>query len=179
VLLLPALIVLPATDGKTLLMIDLPLCMGATGSIVTFYSMAETAQGRSVWEAFRRLPALIALGAGLSPHLTRAVADGLGSMAGEFVRTPKRGAAAGRYWQYARLPMMEIALCLVCFASVIASVETHHWFATPFAFLFMMGYGYVAWLVVFEQLGQRLAPRAEPERTSETGMEEQGVPRAA
>jgi cellulose synthase/poly-beta-1,6-N-acetylglucosamine synthase-like glycosyltransferase len=179
VLLLPALIVLPATDGKTLLMIDLPLCMGATGSIVTFYSMAETAQGRSVWEAFRRLPFLIALGAGLSPHLTRAVADGLGSMAGEFVRTPKRGAVAGRYWQVARLPMAEIGLCLVCFASVIASIETRHWFATPFAFLFMMGYGAVAWLVASEQLGQRLAPRTEAERASEPGMEDTGVARAA
>jgi cellulose synthase/poly-beta-1,6-N-acetylglucosamine synthase-like glycosyltransferase len=160
VLLLPALIVLPATDGRTLLMIDLPLCMGATGSLATFYSMAETAQGRSVWTALRRLPALIALGAGLSPHLTRAVADGMRSMAGEFVRTPKRGAAAGRYWQYARLPLLEIALCLVCFASVIASLETRHWFATPFAALFMIGYGYVAWLVASEQLGQRLVPRS-------------------
>jgi cellulose synthase/poly-beta-1,6-N-acetylglucosamine synthase-like glycosyltransferase len=181
VLLLPALIVLPATDGRTLLLIDLPLCLGATGSLVTFYSMAEAAQGRPVWEALRRLPALIALGAGLSPHLTRAVADGMGSMAGEFVRTPKRGAAAGRYWQYARLPMLEIGLGLVSFASVVASIETRHWFATPFAFLFMMGYGYVAWLVASEQLGQRFTPRAETDRVSTPELEdaEQGVVRAA
>jgi cellulose synthase/poly-beta-1,6-N-acetylglucosamine synthase-like glycosyltransferase len=162
VLLLPALIVLPATDSRTLLLIDLPLCMGATGSLVTFYSMAETAQGRAVWEALRRLPALIALGAGLSPHLTRAVADGMGSMAGEFVRTPKRGAVAGRYWQYARLPLLEIGLCLVSLASVVASLETRHWLAAPFAFLFMAGYGYVAWLVGSEQLGQRLVGAAAP-----------------
>src|SRR5262249_36705878 len=150
ILLLPALIVLPVTDGRTLLLIDLPLCLGATGSLVTFYSMAETAQGRTVWTALRRLPALIALGARLSPHLTRGVADGMGSMAGEFGRTPKRGAVAGRYWQYARLPLLEIALALVSFASVVASLETRHWFATPFAFLFMLGYGFVAWLVASE-----------------------------
>src|SRR5260221_2005204 len=130
VLLLPALIVLPATDGRTLLLIDLPLCIGATGSLVTFYSMAETAQGGTVWGALRRLPALIALGAGLSPHLTRAVADGMGSMAGEFVRTPKRGAAARRYWQYARLPMLEIGLRLVSLASVLASIATSHRLST-------------------------------------------------
>jgi cellulose synthase/poly-beta-1,6-N-acetylglucosamine synthase-like glycosyltransferase len=173
ILLLPALIVLPVTDGRTLLLIDLPLCMGATGSLVTFYSMAETAQGGTVWSALRRVPALIALGAGLSPHLTRAVADGMGSMAGEFVRTPKRGAAAGRYWQYARLPLFEIGLGLISFASVVASLETRHWFATPFAFLFMTGYGFVAWLVASEQLGQRLLPRAEAERPSspELGLE--------
>jgi cellulose synthase/poly-beta-1,6-N-acetylglucosamine synthase-like glycosyltransferase len=179
ILLLPALITLPVTDGRTLLLIDLPLCMGATGSLVTFYSMAETAQGRTVWTALRRLPALIALGAGLSPHLTRAVADGMGSMAGEFVRTPKRGAAAGRYWQYARLPLLEIALALVSFASVVASIETRHWFATPFAFLFMTGYGFVAWLVASEQLGQRLAPRAEGERPSAPELDSADVIRAA
>jgi cellulose synthase/poly-beta-1,6-N-acetylglucosamine synthase-like glycosyltransferase len=167
VLLLPALIILPATDSRTLLLIDLPLCMGATGSLVTFYSMAETAQGRTVWEALRRMPALIALGAGLSPHLTRAVVDGMRSMAGEFVRTPKRGADAGRYWQYARLPLLEMGLCLVSLASVVASLETRHWLAAPFAFLFMAGYGYVAWLVGSEQIGQRLAaPRADAEPDS-------------
>ncbi len=177
VLLLPALIVLPATDVRTLLLIDLPLCMGATGSLATFYCMAETAQGRTAWEALRRLPALIALGAGLSPHLTRAVADGMGSMAGEFVRTPKRGAVAGRYWQYASLPMAEIALGLVSLASVIASIQTRHWFATPFAFLFMVGYGYVAWLVASEQIGQRLAPRAAEERPAleAEASEESGI----
>ncbi len=175
ILLLPALILLPVTDGRTLLLIDLPLCMGATGSLVTFYSMAETAQGGTVWSALRRVPALIALGAGLSPHLTRAVTDGMRSMAGEFVRTPKRGAAAGRYWQYARLPLLEIALGLLSFASVVASIETRHWFATPFAFLFMMGYGFVAWLVASEQLGQRLAPRADAEPVSTESLVDGGV----
>ena len=34
------------------------------------------------------------VGAGLSPHLSKAVYSGLTSMAGEFVRTPKRGEAA-------------------------------------------------------------------------------------
>jgi cellulose synthase/poly-beta-1,6-N-acetylglucosamine synthase-like glycosyltransferase len=180
VLLLPALILLPATDGRTLLLIDLPLCMGTTGSLATFYSMAETAQGRSAWEALRRLPFLIALGAGLSPHLTRAVSDGMGSMAGEFVRTPKRGEAAGRYWQVARLPIVEIGLCLVSLASVVASIETKHWFATPFAFLFMVGYGAVAWLVASEQLGQRRPVEGPASSSSGVGeAEAEGIVRAA
>jgi cellulose synthase/poly-beta-1,6-N-acetylglucosamine synthase-like glycosyltransferase len=179
VLLLPALIVLPATDGRTLLLIDLPLCLGTTGSLATFYSMAETAQGRSAWEALRRLPFLIALGAGLSPHLTRAVTDGMGSMAGEFVRTPKRGEAAGRYWQVARLPIIEIGLCLVSLASVVASIETRHWFATPFAFLFMVGYGAVAWLVASEQLGQRRPVEGPASSPGVGAAEAEGIVRAA
>ena len=155
VLLLPALILMPATDAKTMLLIDLPLCVGATGSLATFYAMAERAQGRSVWAAMRRLPALIALGAGLSPHLSRAVFEGLGQKAGEFVRTPKKGTQAGRYRQHAELPFVEIGLTLISLASVIASLETGHWFATQFASLFALGYGYVTFLVVSEQVARR------------------------
>jgi hypothetical protein len=160
VLLLPALILMPATDPKTMLMIDLPLVIGTTGSLAAFYAMAEAAQGRRRLDAFKQLPALLALGAGLAPHLTKAVWEGLRSMAGEFVRTPKKGTlamAGGRYHAAADLPMIEIALALTSGASVIASLETGHWFATPFAMLFTFGYGYVAFFVAAEQLARRKA----------------------
>lgn len=158
VLLLPALLLMPATNPTTMLLIDLPLCIGTTGSLLAFYAMAETAQGRRRRDALRTLPALLALGAGLAPHLTKAVFEGLRSMAGEFVRTPKQGSNhSQRYRARADLPTAEIALCLLSFGSVVASIETGHWFATPFAFLFMAGYGYVASLVVSEQFARRKA----------------------
>ena len=115
------------------------------------------------------LAALIALGAGLAPHLTGAVFDGLTKMAGEFVRTPKRGSVAGRYFQHAKLPLTEMALCLVSAASVVASLQTSHYFATPFATLFTLGYGYVASQVLVEQLG-RAVPA--PDRISAPGTAE-------
>jgi cellulose synthase/poly-beta-1,6-N-acetylglucosamine synthase-like glycosyltransferase len=155
VLLLPALILMPATNARAMILIDLPLCIGTTGSLAAFYSMAMTAQGSSRWSALRQLPALLALGAGLAPHLTKAVFEGLQSMAGEFVRTPKKGVAQGRYRARADLPMVEIALCLVSLASTVASLETRHWFATPFAMLFTFGYGYVATLVASEEMARR------------------------
>jgi len=177
-LLLPALVLMPASDISTLLLIDLPLCIGATGSLAGFYAMAETAQGRSAWGAVKRLPALIALGAGLAPHLTSAVIDGMRSMAGEFVRTPKRGEQRGRYRQYAKLPLIEIALAAVCMGSVVASLQTGHYFATPFAALFMCGYGYVAAMVIHEQFGTRLETAAES-TPSEASTEVSGMARAA
>ncbi len=183
VLLLPALILMPATDIKTMLIIDLPLCIGATGSLATFYALAERAQGRSAWAAMRRLPALIALGAGLAPHLTRAVYEGLRTMSGEFVRTPKRGIVAGRYRQHAQLPLLEMGLSALSLASVVASLETHHWFATPFAGLFTVGYGYVAALVVLEQAGRRreaiAAERASVPGEAATELEAPSIARAA
>ncbi len=162
VLLLPALVLMPATDPRTMLMIDLPLVIGTSGSLAAFYAMAEAAQGRSRLGALRQLPALLALGAGLAPHLSKAVWEGLRSMAGEFVRTPKKGTTQGRYRAAADLPMTEILLCLTSGASTVASVETGHWFASPFALLFTCGYGYVAFFVASEQLAR--AARRQRER---------------
>jgi cellulose synthase/poly-beta-1,6-N-acetylglucosamine synthase-like glycosyltransferase len=170
VLLLPALVLMPATNVRTMLMVDLPLVIGTTGSLAAFYVMADAAQGRSRLSALRQLPALLALGAGLAPHLSKAVFEGLRSMAGEFVRTPKKGTLQGRYWAAADLPMVETGLCLMSAGSTVASVETGHWFATPFALLFTFGYGYVALFVASEQLARRkaLPVQAEPDGVVET-----------
>jgi glycosyltransferase involved in cell wall biosynthesis len=163
VLLLPALLLMPATNVRTMFLIDLPLCAGTTGSLAAFYAMAMTAQGRRRVDALKNLPALLALGAGLAPHLSKAVFEGLRSMAGEFVRTPKAGdmvkamKAGQRYHARADLPMTEIVLCAFSMISVAASLHTGHWFATPFAMLFTFGYGYVALLVVTEQAARRRA----------------------
>jgi cellulose synthase/poly-beta-1,6-N-acetylglucosamine synthase-like glycosyltransferase len=175
VLLLPALVLMPATDPKTMLVVDLPLVFGTTGSLLAFYAMAEAAQGRRRIDALKQLPALLALGAGLAPHLTKAVWEGLRSMAGEFVRTPKKGTSvlAPRYRAAADLPTIEIALCLISAASTIASLETRHWFATPFALLFTFGYGYVACFVASEQLARR---RAQLARMAAASVEDGSIP---
>jgi glycosyltransferase involved in cell wall biosynthesis len=184
VLLLPALLLMPATRIEVMLAVDLPLCIGTTGSLAAFYAMAERAQGRRGVQALRQLPSLLALGAGLAPHLSRAVFEGLSSMAGEFVRTPKAGhARATRYRARADLPMTEIVLALISMASTVAAAYTGHWFALPFALLFATGYSYVATLVVKEQLGRRQAAQVAPaslelesgERVSDTNLTSAGL----
>jgi hypothetical protein len=144
-----------------------------------FYAMAELAQGRRRRDAWIVLPALLALGAGLAPHLTKAVVEGLRSMAGEFVRTPKKGVVGGyqRYHARSDVPVTEIVLALFSLASVVASIETGHWFATPFAMLFTFGYGYVATLVMSEQIaGRRAANAAEVEAASDRAPSESLIP---
>lgn len=150
-LLLPALVLFPAANSMSMMLFDLPLLTATTGSLAAFYMEAERAQGRPRLGALVRLPMLIALGTGLAPHLTKAVRDGMGSMAGEFVRTPKQGSNSTRYKSRADFPILEVLLALVSFGSVVASIQTGHWFATPFAALFTIGYGYVALLVSSEQ----------------------------
>jgi cellulose synthase/poly-beta-1,6-N-acetylglucosamine synthase-like glycosyltransferase len=161
ILLLPALLLMPATNLRTMLLIDLPLVVGTTGSLATFYAMAEVAQGRRSIHALKQLPALLALGAGLAPHLASAVWEGLRTMSGEFVRTPKKGTSLGRYRAAADLPIVEVVLFLISVSSTVAAVETGHWFATPFALLFAFGYGYVAFFVTSEELGRRKAARTQ------------------
>jgi cellulose synthase/poly-beta-1,6-N-acetylglucosamine synthase-like glycosyltransferase len=156
-LLLPALALMPATNTTTMLLIDLPLCVATSGSLAAFYMLAESAQGRPRVGALARLPLVIALGTGLAPHLSKAVFEGLGNMAGEFVRTPKQGNEKGKYRADAALPLAEMFLALVSSGGVVASVLTGHWFATPFALLFTIGYAYVAVLVVGEQAERRRA----------------------
>jgi hypothetical protein len=174
-LLLPSLLLLPASDFRTMMLLDFPLCVGATGAIAAFYATAEMAQGRSAWRAIVRLPLLIGLGAGLSPHLTKAVWSGMHQMSGEFVRTPKRGSGIGRYRSSVRLPLMEMALCGLCMTSAIAAVETGHWFAAPFALLFSWGHGYIATLLLKEQF----SPASALAGVEDSPMEEPSLVKAA
>ncbi|APR99816.1 glycosyltransferase [Pajaroellobacter abortibovis] len=154
-LLLPALILMPATNVTMMLLIDLPLCVGTTGSLMGFYMLAQTAQGRSASDAVRLLPALLAIGAGLAPHLSQGVLKGFQAQAGEFVRTPKKGGRSSRYQSRTEFPFLEAFLCLFSVGSTFASLETKHWFATPFALLFACGYGYVTCSIVGEQMSRR------------------------
>lgn len=155
VLLLPMLLLLPATDVKTRLLIDLPLCLAPITSLASFYMLAEKAQGRSRWSALRLLPALISLGAGLSTHLTKAVLQGMRQRGGEFVRTPKRGNRQGRYMAVAKLPLAELGMGLVCLTNVVVAVITGHYFVVPFMCFFTAGYGYLAFLVIQELWSSR------------------------
>ncbi len=162
VLVLPALLLMPATSVRMMVLVDLPLCMATTGSLAAFYMLAESAQGRSRRGALVKLPMLIAIGTGLAPHLSSAVWAGLRSMAGEFVRTPKQGNDKNRYKAAFQLPYVEAILALWSAAGVVASCYTGHYFAAPFAALFTLGYGYVTLLLTREQLRRARPALAVP-----------------
>ncbi|MFO0601918.1 MAG: glycosyltransferase [Polyangiales bacterium] len=172
VLLLPMLLVMPVSDPLSLLLVDIPLMIGSTGSLATFYMVAERSQGRSALGALRRLPWLLAIGAGMSPYLTKAVWEGTRAATGEFVRTPKKGQSArpGRYHATTILPVVELALTLESAASVYAALATKHYIAAPFAMIFVMGFGYVSMTVLRERLAAAAAADARrPLPTPATG----------
>jgi hypothetical protein len=62
------------------------------------------------------------------------------------------------------VPLVESLLCLVSFASTVASIRTGHYVATPFAALFTAGYGYMAGKMLLEQMDRvRPVPVTAPE----------------
>jgi cellulose synthase/poly-beta-1,6-N-acetylglucosamine synthase-like glycosyltransferase len=172
-LLLPVLLSVDViSDYRMALLFDLPLCMAPISSLAAFYMLAETAQGRSRWGALKLLPWLIALGAGLAPHLTSGVRDGLHQKAGEFVRTPKRGTDRWRYMMRSEIPLVEMLMACVSAASFVASIHTGHYFATPFTFLFTLGYSYIAYLLIAEGVARRRLAPPEVESEAPAGAAE-------
>ncbi len=160
VILLPLALLIPGSNTPLVLAIDIPLFLGTTGSLATFYAMAERAQGRRARDAIVLVPAIIAVGVGLAPLITRALVRGMRSMAGEFVRTPKKGSTTGARYRSTTVvvPASETVLCALSLASTLASVHTGHLVATPFAALFTIGYGYMASAMVLEQMQPANAP---------------------
>lgn len=163
VILLPVVLLLPASNSPLLIWaIDVPLCFGTTGSLFAFYGMAERVQGRRSRNAFWLVPALIAVGVGIAPLVTRAMVRGFRTMAGEFVRTPKKGASGvNRYRTNLSIPMAESILCVISFASTVASFHSGHYIAVPFAALFTAGYAYMASSMLIEQLSRSSGPAFE------------------
>jgi cellulose synthase/poly-beta-1,6-N-acetylglucosamine synthase-like glycosyltransferase len=161
VFLLPMLIVMPASDPRTLLLVDIPLMIGSSGSVVAFYVTADVTQGRSALGALIKLPALMALGCGMSPYLSKAVWQGMCGPTGEFVRTPKKGdksAMHQRYHARTQIPWIELVLALQNFIAIVVAIQTKHYLAAPFALMFAMGYTWVGVSV----LRERLAFSAKP-----------------
>jgi cellulose synthase/poly-beta-1,6-N-acetylglucosamine synthase-like glycosyltransferase len=164
VILLPLVILMPGSNSALVVALDVPLFLGTTGSLAAFYAAAERAQGRRRRDALLVVPALIGVGVGLTPLITGALFRGYRQMAGEFVRTPKKGATTGaRYRTTAlALPFAETLLFLVSLAATIASTRTGHVIATPFAALFTAGYGYMAGTMIYEQVQRAMAQRSMP-----------------
>jgi len=174
VLLLPALILMPATDVKTMLMIDLPLCIGTTGSLGAFYSLAEIAQGRPRFGALRRLPALIMLGAGSRRTSRAPCSRGSNRWRVSSSHAEKRLARGALPRHGPRFRLIEVGLGLLSMSAWSPRSRPTTGSATPFAMLFTCGYGYVALLVASEQAVRWREARALGE--SAAALRELAVP---
>jgi hypothetical protein len=155
ILILPAMLARRDAGQWKLLAIDLPLFLVATASIVAYYLESQRLAPSGERRPATLLPAVFALGIGLSLSNATAVLSGLVRRGGAFVRTPKpppdlgmpgsRRRARPRYLA-ARSPtvLLEAAFSLYFLAAVALAAGLGMWLAIPFLALFLHGYGWVS-----------------------------------
>lgn len=151
-LIFPAMVMRRGTSTLTLLLVDVPLFLSATASVLTFYLMSQFAGNDNWRRELRFLPAVMSVGIGLSVNNAKAVISGLFHQGGVFVRTPKyRIEKAGQNWtakryRVAKDPtrLIEAVLAVYFLGCTIYAVAAGMWLSIPFLLLFVQGYGYMA-----------------------------------
>ncbi len=143
-------------DPRLLLLIDLPLFLAATVSVLIFYVVSQAAATSDWWRKLGYLVPLMGLGIGLAINNSRAVLAGLLQDGGVFQRTPKyRIEVPGDGWRGKRYRVpRDLSLALegtlaiyfvVCFA---LAWKLEMWPSLFFLYLFLHGYCYMFLLSV-------------------------------
>ncbi|MBW2527047.1 MAG: glycosyltransferase family 2 protein [Deltaproteobacteria bacterium] len=158
-LLMPNLLVRTEHGWREVLLIDLPLFMGTTFSIGTFYVVAHKELYGGVWKAIAKVPLLMSLGIGLSINNAKAVLEGLVGHETEFVRTAKHGGSdSGCAWRKMKyrarkglVPLIELTFAAYFIYTIYVAVSGGHWVSLPFLALFLLGYLYVGAFSVYQR----------------------------
>ncbi|HSF39863.1 MAG TPA: glycosyltransferase [Thermoanaerobaculia bacterium] len=164
-LVFPAMVLRRGTPIASILLIDVPLFLAATASVLLFYLLSQMAKGDGWRRELFYLPALMGLGVGLSVNNGRAVVSGLFQRGGVFHRTPKysierRGEDwLGKRYRAGGTPslFLEILLALYFAGCTVYAVVAGMWMSIPFLFLFLHGYSYMAWLGLLPSLREHWA----------------------
>jgi hypothetical protein len=95
ILFFPASLLRASGGGPAPIAADLAVLLFSTFAFWVFYAAASAAEGRGALRALATMPALMAIGVGLSVNGARAVLAGLRGPVGTFDRTPKQGSVDG------------------------------------------------------------------------------------
>jgi cellulose synthase/poly-beta-1,6-N-acetylglucosamine synthase-like glycosyltransferase len=190
-LLLPNLVYRTTHGVREVLLIDVPLFLGTTMSLATFYLASQKEIARFdhpdrkpgfPWHALRRLPLVLSLGIGLCVNQTRAVLEAVLGKDTEFVRTPKHGIRgrleswSSKKYRAARslTPLIELGLAGYFLVAMAVAFENGHYLSMPFLALFLAGFGYVGGSSLWQgDIGRSLrgtVARLRPRPALSTGM---------
>jgi cellulose synthase/poly-beta-1,6-N-acetylglucosamine synthase-like glycosyltransferase len=162
ILMFPAMYVRYNMGWHEMMLIDVPLFIAATASIVSFYTFCQRQLYLDWRRRLRYVPFLLSIGIGLSINNVRAVLEGLFDRdSGEFTRTPKYGVErttddwiSKKYHQSMLVqPAIEVALGLYFTAAVFYALANQIYGTLPFLLLFQVGYLYTGLLSLVQQLG--------------------------
>jgi len=160
IFLLPNLLVRTHHGIREVLLLDLPLFLGTTMSVISFYIVAQREVTPKGWKnRLKYLPLMLSVGIGLCVNQTRAVLEALMGKETEFVRTPKHGVSArGENWTAKKyravkslVPFFEIFMGLYFAVTIVVAFRGGHFLSMPFLLLFLVGYLYVGSLSVHQR----------------------------
>ncbi|MFQ3670793.1 MAG: cellulose synthase family protein [Verrucomicrobiia bacterium] len=123
----------------------------ATFSVVWFYGLVLRENQARWWEYVLYIPALIAVGIGMSINNARAVLEAALGHRSEFARTPKYGIRrAVEGWRSkayvisgGTVPWIECGLLVYYLGVVGYAIHVGLWSSIPFLLLFLAGFGYI------------------------------------
>jgi len=161
-----------------LMILDLPLLIFSSISVVLFYGSAVWYLDQKRAPRLLHLPLVMGLGIGLAFSNARAVLEALLGVKSEFVRTPKYRVeeASDATWKrkkYKRkrglLPLLELGFAIYFLLAIIYSARLHMWGTIPFLLLFFFGFGYMGVMSLLQTAsGKRLAALWRPLKPSNT-----------
>ena len=143
----------PGGDPRTL-WIDTLFFAAAAASVTVFYAVSQRALGGRWWARLGDLPAVVALGIGLSVNNAVAVVEALAGGTGEFRRTPKYGltgaapplaarSPGGRYRPVSRWqPFVELAFGAWFAVAIVWALTAGAYMMAPFLAFFLGGFFY-------------------------------------
>jgi cellulose synthase/poly-beta-1,6-N-acetylglucosamine synthase-like glycosyltransferase len=163
ILMFPAMVIRYNMGWYEMLIVDVPLFLGATMSVCSFYLFSQKEVFGDSWKArIKYLPAVLAVGIGLSVNNAKAVLEALLGFDSEFRRTPKyRVEAAGDEWKQKRyrgtmslVPFVELLLGTYFTLMAFYAIANQIYGTLPFILLFQVGYFYAAFLSLFQNVGR-------------------------
>jgi cellulose synthase/poly-beta-1,6-N-acetylglucosamine synthase-like glycosyltransferase len=158
-LMFPAMVIRYNMGWYEMLVVDVPLFLGATMSVCSFYMASQKEVFGATWRSrLKYLPAVLAVGIGLSVSNAKGVLEALLGLDSEFTRTPKYGVElCSDDWRQKRyrgnvtlVPYIELALGVYFTFMAYYALSNDILGTLPFILLFQVGFLYAGFLSVIQ-----------------------------
>ena len=143
----------PQSGWMRMLLVDVPIFLTASCSVGVFYICAQRELHPRTWmKEILLLPALLALGVGLSLNNARAVLEAVFNHKSDFARTPKYGIERKKQaWRTCKymplkslLPIVEMAFAVYFSYFIWFAIVHQQYLSVPFLAMFQIGFLYVS-----------------------------------
>ncbi len=143
----------PQNTWVRTVLIDIPIFLTASVSVAVFYLCAQRELHPRTWmKEMLLLPALLALGVGLSLNNARAVLEAVFNYKSDFARTPKYGIERkSQPWRKCKymplkslLPIAEMGFAIYFSYFVWFAIQHSQYLTVPFLVMFQLGFLYVS-----------------------------------